>query len=575
MHLELLDEELIEKILQKFTSGLVILNDHEEVIWADRLAEKICGNTEIINKKYADVFSISLSKILNQPQIITSLSGQKFRLAAASYPCSKREYTIVSIEEITDLKSAETRLFCLEKILEAINDGIIVSDYEGRIALYNKSQEKLEDMASQDMVGKYLWDAYNYNEELSEHRGVYKKGIPIINRYRAHAYKDGIPKYLSYSTYPIEKDGEIIAVFSISKNETKLQSLLAETIELKRQLISQGEVNGRPVSGNGTKYTFADIVCESAVMQNLIKEAEMISTLDTTVLISGETGTGKEVFAQSIHNFSKNQNEPFIAINCAAIPETLLESILFGTTKGAYTGAVDQKGLFEEARGGTLFLDEINSMPLTLQPKLLRVLQERNVRRVGGLKVNPIHCRVICAANEDPRQLVSTGALRQDLFYRIAGICMHIPPLRERVEDIVCLTKYFIRKYNKQLNKQIKGCSKNLEDSMLKYNWPGNVRELEHLIQNLMIRANDKQVYLNLENIPHYLREMIVPNNSIEVQEAYRKSLPAMLHDAERKMILQVLEKNRWNLTKSAQEMGIIRQSLQSRMKKLGIKRKK
>ena len=553
----------MENLLQRYTSGLVVLNEDHEVMWADPRVEKIWSGSGI-------------TKALSCPQIITALSGRKFQLSAVKLSCLGEEFTVLSIKDITDLNNTEMRQYCLEKIVESINDGIIVSDFEGRIALYNRSQEKLEDLSAQDMLGKYLWEAYNYNEELSEHRGVYKTGEAIINRYRAHAYKEGIPKYLSYSTYPIEKYGETIGVFSISKNETKLQSLLAETIELKRQLISKGEVNSRQVSAsNGTKYTFADIVCNSMVMQNLIKEAELVSTLDTIILIAGETGTGKEVFAQSIHNFSKNQSEPFIAINCAAIPETLLESILFGTVKGAYTGAMDQVGLFEEAKGGTLFLDEINSMPLALQPKLLRILQERTVRRVGGLKVNPIHCRVICATNEDPQQLVKDGILRQDLYYRIAGIYMYLPPLRKRSEDIVCLTNHFIRKYNKLLSKQVKRYSTSLESFILNYDWPGNVRELEHFIQNLMVRINNKQTELTLEGMPSYLREKVEEKYSNEHRDikALGKSLPQVLNDLEKSVILQALEKNNWNLTKSAQEMGIIRQSLQSRMKKLSIKR--
>lgn len=562
-------------IVAEYVSGLAVLDGREEIIWADHTAEKACGGGEIIKKKFNEVFSLTLGQIMEKPQIITSLSGQKYSIKAHMITKESQCYTLIVINEITDLHSIESRLYCLEKIIESIDDGVIISDYEGRLVLYNSAQEKMEGLSARDVVGKYLWEAYNYHaEEMSEHRKVYKSGLPILNKYLAHAYHDGVPRYLSYSTYPITRDGEVIAVYSISKNETRLQSLLSETIELKRQLFSKNKIDQKKYQVNGTKYTFVDVVGESSAILSLIKEAQTIAMLDSTVLIVGETGTGKEVLAQSIHNFSDKQKKPFIAINCAAIPESLLESILFGTVKGAYTGAIDQVGLFEEAREGTLFLDEINSMPLSLQSKLLRVLQEKTVRRVGGLGITPIHCRVICAANEDPQKLIRDGILRQDLFYRIAGICLYIPPLRQRREDIMCLTDFFINKYNSLLNKRVKSLSAQLKELLFSYKWPGNVRELEHLIENLMIRVENSQSHLDISNMPPYLREMIIVNNVMDKAERKKDSLPATLRDVERKIILESLNKSHWNLSETAKDLGIIRQSLQYRIKKLGIEKK-
>jgi len=357
------------------------------------------------------------------------------------------------------------RLYCLEKIIDAINDGIIMSDPEGRVVLYNKAEEKLEDLRAEDMLGKHLWEAYRYDsEELSEHREVFKSGKAVTNGYKSHTYKGTAPRYLAYSTYPIEKDRVRLGVFSVSKNEDKLQALLAETIELRRLSLRKEQTGeGRKERKNGTTYAFSDIVGSSASTLGTIREAETIALLDNPVLIIGETGTGNEVYAQSIHNFSRMGSETFVAVNCAAIPENLLESILYGSVKGAYTGAHDHVGMFEEAGEGTLFLDELNSMPVTMQTKLLRAIQERKIRRVGGMKIVPVRCRIMCAVNEDPQKSIKDGKLRQDLFYRIAGLCLYIAPLRERPEDVLDLSAVFINKYNRQLAKQISFLSRELQ----------------------------------------------------------------------------------------------------------------
>lgn len=469
----------------------------------------------------------------------------------------------------------DSRIFTLESIVEKINDGIIMSDSEGKIIIYNNAMEKLEDKRSVDMVGKYMWDAYGYSEvEKSEHRKVYKTGEAIINRYSAHAYHNGQPKYVSYSTYPIIKDGKTIGVYSISKNETKLHSLLEETVELKRMFNKEAsrEENTKYKS-NGTTFTFSDIIGSSECMKKLIKEAESIAWLDNCILIVGDTGTGKEVFAQSIHNHGKRVNKPFIGLNCSAIPENLLESILFGTVKGAFTGAVDSKGLFEEAQSGTLFLDELNSMPLNMQNKLLRVLQEKRVMPVGGSASIPINCRIISAMNENPDNLIKSGRLRQDLFYRIAGFNLFIPSLHERNKDILDLADFFIRVYNKSLDRNIVGLSVELRNIMFSYNWPGNVRELQHFLENIMVRSAIDDDYLMISHIPDYIKRKMDNVNKTKSMIEEKESLPATLNNLESKIIMEALEKNNWNISKTSRELGIIRQSLIYRIKKLGIER--
>ncbi|QZY54756.1 sigma-54 interaction domain-containing protein [Crassaminicella profunda] len=562
----------VGKLLMDHIPGIMILNEEEEIIWMSPMVEQIYHQKNILKCKFYDLFSVTLDIIMGTKKIFKTPYGKKYSMSARKIVDEKKEYIFVFIEDIEDFTNHQIRLYCLEKIIDSINDGIIMSDAEGRIILYNDAQEKLEELSAKNIVGKYLWEAYNYKAiEMSEHQKVYKTGVSIVNKYKAHAYKDGVPKYVSYSTYPIKKDGETIAVYSISKNETMLKSLLSQTIELKRRLRSKIPLKSNDYYDNGTTYTFTNIIGDSEQIKNLIKEAETIALLENNLLIVGETGTGKEVFAQSIHNLGKNKKEPFVAINCAAIPENLLESILFGTVKGSYTGAVDQSGLFEEARGGTLFLDELNSMPITMQTKLLRVFQERKVRRVGGLKTAQIHCRIISAINEDPQKIIREGKLRQDLFYRIATICLYIPPLRERPQDILSMSSFFIEKYNNMLNKNIKAFSSELREIMLSYNWPGNVRELEHILENLMIRVRENEKELRTEHLPKYIQTRIIGENACSKIQKKQNSLTGTLRDIEKRIILESLNKNEWNISKTSRDLGIIRQSLIYRMKKLGI----
>lgn len=434
--------------------------------------------------------------------------------------------------------------------------------------------EELEEMNADDMIGKYIWDAYGYSDKSkSEHMSVQESGVPIINKYKAHAFNNGKPIYKSYSTYPIKKDGEIIGVYSISKNETKLQSLLSETVELKRQFGGKIKDDSN-IKFNGTRFTFADITGSSLKIKKLIQEAQSIAWLNNNILIVGETGTGKEVFAQSIHNYGKRNTEPFIGINCSAIPENLLESILFGTVKGAFTGAIDSSGLFEEAGEGTLFLDELNSMPINMQTKLLRVLQEKSVRRVGGKDMYPVRCRVISAMNEDPYLLMEEGRLRQDLYYRLAGYNLVIPPLRERDNDIFDLSKLYISRNNASMNKNVSEITTNLKEFMKGYNWPGNIRELEHFIENIMVRTEEEDNYLRQENIPGYILEIMNSNYQENISEnKLVYSLEEKINEFEKDLILKSLGNNMWNVTKTAKELGVTRQSLIYRMRKLELNR--
>jgi len=560
----------IGSLAKSFVDGVIVLNKEYEVLWHDVKEDiplGVIAGFPIF--KFLPCEEVKFGENETFPFVI---DNRKFTVRVKNFT-AEDTYIVLCIEDITDLMSNPTvRSYCLEKIIESLDEGVMMSNNEGKIALYNAAQEKMEGLNSEEITGKHLWSVYNYNPQYSEHAHTFKTGKPIFSRYRAHSTVNGSPKYVNYSTFPIQKDGETIAVFSLSTNESRLKDRLHETIELKRQIADKDQ-NGSDTK-NGTTFTFNDIKGKSLALKNLIKEAENISLHNTDTLIVGETGTGKELFAQSMHNHSPRAESPFVALNCAAIPENLLESTLFGTVKGAFTGATNQVGLFEYAKDGTLFLDEINSMPMTLQSKLMRVLQERLVRRVGSNDVTPVKCTVISASNEDPEKLIAEEKMRLDLFYRIARTSLYIPPLRERPEDIHFFIDYFLSSYRKKFSKTIPDLSKTLLATLLQYPWPGNTRELEHLIENLIIRVNENDSFIDLDHLPAYLRRKIISdrtNKAAKQKEIINRPFKSIFTNSQEHYIQMVLEQTNWNISKAARNLGITRQSLQYHIKKHGL----
>ncbi len=308
-------------------------------------------------------------------------------------------------------------------------------------------------------------------------------------------------------------------------------------------------------------YEFEDIITRNSNMKNAIGILQKTSNTDSPVLIYGETGTGKELFVQAIHNASPRKRCAFIAINCAAIPENLFEMTLFGATKGSYTGAFDKKGLFELADGGTLYLDELNSMPYEIQSKLLRVIQEGKVRRVGDYKEKQINVRLITTLNEYPEELLEKQKLRKDLYYRLNVIRIDIPPLRERKEDIEILSNYFIKNFNTMFNNNVVDLKKEALWSLTNYNWPGNVRQLENLIQAIFNFKSEG--YIGVEDIA-YVDESIIKYG--------RKPLKEVIEEVEINYIKEALSITEGNVSKASELLGIPRQTLQYKIKKYLIK---
>ncbi|EHZ3672036.1 sigma 54-interacting transcriptional regulator [Escherichia coli] len=311
-------------------------------------------------------------------------------------------------------------------------------------------------------------------------------------------------------------------------------------------------------------------------MEDLLQQVDIVAKSDSTVLICGETGTGKEVIARAIHQLSPRRDKPLVKINCAAIPASLLESELFGHDKGAFTGAINtHRGRFEIADGGTLFLDEIGDLPLELQPKLLRVLQEREIERLGGSRTIPVNVRVIAATNRDLWQMVEDRQFRSDLFYRLNVFPLELPPLRDRPEDIPLLAKHFTQKMARHMNRSIDAIPTEVLRQLMSWDWPGNVRELENVIERavLLTRGNSLNLHLNVR------QSRLLP--TLNEDSALRSSMAQLLHpttpendEEERQRIVQVLRETNGIVAGprgAATRLGMKRTTLLSRMQRLGI----
>ena len=362
-----------------------------------------------------------------------------------------------------------------ESVLNEVEEGVVISDHENRVIFINRAAEAIEGVDARMSLGKRMEELYlpvGNGKKKNSHAAVLNTGIAPnehLNQYvvkSSHKIMNVVERM-----YPVNIHGRTMAVFSLIKNLPVIQKSMEQGLELYDYFREN-------TPHNGTRYTFRSIVGSDIRFVEAISDAKCVARNQTTVLIYGETGTGKELFAQSIHNASPYQNGPFISVNCAAIPSTLLESMFFGTVKGSYTGAANTTGLFEQARNGTLFLDEINSMDISLQAKLLKVIENKTVRRIGDMKEREIRCRILCALNEAPLACIENGKLRRDLYYRLNTLPVLIPPLCRRGEDVFLLMERFCR--------ELKGefvLSEEVKKIFRTYSWPGNIRELRNLAE--------------------------------------------------------------------------------------------
>jgi PAS domain S-box-containing protein len=363
----------------------------------------------------------------------------------------------------------------LRAILDFAYDGIIGVGADGNVRIFNPVAERILGIPAANAIGRSVGDVI--------------PGLPLNRLLRSEAPEVGEVYRIGQTTIvstrvPIIVNGQTTGAVVTFQDVTRIQQLEEK---VRRELRSKGHV---------AKYSFDNIVAVSRPMKDLVSRARKYAMVDSTVLITGETGTGKELIAQSIHNESKRRNFPFVAVNCAAVPEALLESELFGYEEGAFTGARKggKKGLIEQAHKGTIFLDEIGEMPVQLQARLLRVLEEREVMRVGSDGVIPVDVRVISATNTNLEAAIARGAFREDLYYRLNTLIIHIPPLRSRTDDIAALAEEFIQHYCRKLGAPPKRLTEEAVQALQAYPWPGNVRELKNVMERIVISVDSQVV---------------------------------------------------------------------------------
>lgn len=475
--------------------------------------------------------------------------------------------------------------------------GIMIMDKEGVVLYINRLLIRTDDLEDADILGKKMVDFYPMEKERHISIQTIKSGKPIIKKtILYYSHKNKLVNSLC-STFPLYSRGEVEGVIHFSLN-----------LQISQRLIEQHEcqenrqLNNRRIEQKQT-YTFDSLIGESPQFKNAVAYAKSNSRTDFSALIWAETGCGKELFAQSMHNASARRKNPFIPINCAAIPDNLLEATLFGTSKGAFTGAIEKAGLLENAQGGTLLLDELNSMSLELQAKLLRVVQERKIRRVGALREIPIDVKFIATCNIPPSQALEKNRIRLDLFYRLAVVVIEIPPLRQRKSDISLLCRYFLDQWGDQIKQPAVDISEAVYDMFDRYPWPGNVRELEHTLKSSLSLLQGENTIRSHHLSPYFIdnyhrlvngtdnrsqspqtQEITAPENgrapfeiglalqdlpSSQTQEKF--CLTSALQRIETTCVEKALVKAGYNISKAGRFLNLSPQSLRYKIKKLGI----
>ncbi|MCR1897396.1 sigma 54-interacting transcriptional regulator [Irregularibacter muris] len=440
-------------------------------------------------------------------------------------------------------------------------DVICIIDKEGKILYYNNYNDIHNKLGTEDVVGKPLLEVYPWlTEETSTALNVLRTGQAIINQPQVVQLGDGTDVNAINTAFPLKNKEGILGAVSLSYDINSIT-----TPPVPKSLKSRKH-------NLGARYTFEDIITQNADMIGIINRLKKVSKHNSNIFIYGETGTGKELFVHAIHNASRRSSMPFISQNCAAIPETLMESLIFGTVEGSFTGAVNKKGLFELANGGTIFLDEINSMPLSLQAKLLRVIEDRKVRRIGGNAEFETDVRIIASTNEPPDKLLKNNKFRRDLFYRLSVVNTEIPPLRERKGDIQLLCNHFIHEFNRMFEENVKGLEAQVKKLFMQYHWPGNIREFKNCIEGAFNSVEGNLILL--QDIPSYIgksHRIEMNDDGIDFKIQKELSLRENTEVLEKYLIVEALKKAEKNITRASNLLEIPRQSLYNKLKKYDI----
>jgi PAS domain S-box len=565
----------IQKILDSTHDAMIAVDSDGIVTIFNRSAEKLTGQkaADVIGKSVETVIENTRLPIilktgkseLNQQQPLNNITiitnrmpvlGDEGEIIGAIAVFRDITELIDLAERITDLSEVRETL---EATINATQDAISVVDSKGIGILINPAYTRMTGYTENDVIGKDC--TFDLAEGDSVHKEVLKSGKPV----KGKRLKVGLMKKdVIAEAAPIIVKGVLKGSVAIIHDLTEINAIY-ERLDQAKQIIRNLEA----------KYTFDDIIGKSEIMINAIEKAKIAAETPATVIIRGESGTGKELFAHAIHNASNRRYSQFVRVNCAAISENLLESELFGYEEGAFTGASKggKIGLFEKANGGTIFLDEIAELSLNTQAKLLRVIQEKEILKVGSNKPKTIDVRIISATNVDLEKAITDKRFRQDLYYRLNVVPIDIPALRKHKSDIPALVKHLINKYNQEYGRNVSDISTAAMERILAYDWIGNVRELENFIGRAMINIKMHEHLMTLSHMPPILYDDKDIEKKIEVipTEISNGNLDHNLQMFEKTFILKVLEKHKGSREDAAKTLGISLRTLYYKLKKLEI----
>lgn len=551
------------------------MNENEKILdfqWENKYLEKLYSSywMEYINHSLHDIFEFRLQKDT------TYLYWKSERFKFQKIKTSRDSINLL-------LKQDNDHLSLLKGALDRINYGVQIYDKNACSVYFNIESRKISEIPEDlQTEGLHLLDLYDYSPELSTVMTCLKNAAPVINRFYNFKTKSGINITTINTAYPVFHQNELIGSVTI---EYDYQHIIASIKKLEEALTLMRSAPRNTIENSSqTKkntQSFMSIIGKGKKITDAVELAKKVAQQDCNIMLVGETGTGKEIFAQSIHNASNRNHNKLLAINCAAIPETLIESLLFGAKKGAYTDGTEQIGYFEQANGGTLFLDELNSMSIGMQSKILRVIQEGTFRKLGSNTDQSTNVRIISSCNQDPFRLLNTSTLRKDLFYRLSTVVINLPPLREHSEDVEELVRYYINQQSTHYAKPIKEISPDVLNMFKHYKWPGNIRELFHILDYVLNVVDEKTIEIN--HLPQNFREAFnnfpVYTNEESDHVTFTLSDSVLLHtplqvlldEYESYITRKALELHGFNITKTSCSLGIKRQSLQYRIKKYGI----
>jgi len=555
--------------------GVIIIDGDSKIIAFNEAARRITGYTdeEVSLKNYHFLFKNSITDKAYIEKALTE--GKSFSNLNIRLTCSNRQ-TLNVFTSITPIRRSSDKIISVvvvirdanemiklseslktkiqeivdeksrfENIFHGVSEGIFTIDKEWNIDSFNHSAERITGYSKEEVKGKKCWEIFKSNvcRNGCHMETTLKSGKRMDNKEITIRNKKGnsIPIRV-YSQPFIDARQETIGGIEMFRDITEIK-VLSKHLE--------------------QRYSYENIIGNSKVMRNVYNMLEHVSQTDSTVLITGESGTGKELIARAIHLNSDHRTQPFMAVNCSAFAETLLESELFGHERGAFTGAVKTKpGRFELAQNGTLFLDEIGDLTSQVQVKLLRVLETRQYERVGGTKPLSMTARIIVATNKDLAKEIEEKRFRDDLFYRINVVNIHLPPLRERIEDLALLTEHFLETFRKKFKKKITHISPDAFEVLNKYYWPGNIRELENVLEHVFVLCNDETISTN--SLPDWL----VRNLQDEISQTQDTGSKETIKDAEKLHIISVLERYGSDRITAAKILGIDKSTLWRKMKK-------